>query len=189
MNKDKLKAMLFPLIALGVIILDLVTKYFVKKNLPYGQPVEVWGNFLRYTFIYNKGVTFGMFSKIDSNIIPFLLAGLALVGMGVVIYFYINIKKFLKPGKPQTIGMIAAMFVVGGFGNTIDRLFMFNPEGVYAVVDFLDVGIKNVRWYIFNVADMFTVVGAITLGILFIFFENKTKKDEEKQKNIEEQQE
>lgn len=185
MNKDKLKLLLFPLIAVGVMILDLVSKYFVKLNIPYGQPVEVWGNFLRYTFIYNRGVTFGMFSKIDSNAIPFILSGLALVGVGVVIYFYINIKKFLKPGRPQTFGMIAAMFIVGGFSNTIDRLFMFNPEGVLAVVDFIDVGIKQTRWYIFNVADMFTVVGAITLGILFIFFENKEKKEVEDNKEQE----
>lgn len=184
MSKEKLRMMLFPLIAIGVVILDLVSKYFVKQKLPLGKPVEIWGNFLRFTFVYNKGITFGMFNNPNTNstVMLILLTVLALSALSLVVYFYLNITKFLKDGKPQTIGMVALMAIVGGaLGNIIDRLFLFNLPGMNAVVDFVDVGIKNTRWYVFNVADSFVVVGAIVLGILFIFFEKKEKKAKEKE--------
>ena len=52
----------------------------------------------------------------------------------------------------------------GAIGNFIDRfLTVVNCNGYNGVVDFIDIGVYNYRWYTFNVADL-----AITIG-LFIY--------------------
>lgn len=53
------------------------------------------------------------------------------------------------------------MVAAGAVGNLLDRI-----RSVRGVVDFLDVGIGDSRFYTFNVADSFVTVGAILLAIL-----------------------
>jgi signal peptidase II len=66
------------------------------------------------------------------------------------------------------------MFVAGGaLGNIPDRLFLFNGDGHLTVLDFIDMGIGNVRWFVYNIADASVVVGSIGLAILFLLFEIK----------------
>jgi signal peptidase II len=176
MKKFSAKELIFPVIALCITAFDLFTKFLVLQNLPLMYPVEVIGNFARFTFVYNTGITFGMFSGIDASFMPILLSALALLALGVVFYFYFNVTKFIRDGKPQIWGKVSLMFIVGGaLGNIIDRLFFFNQDGVMAVVDFIDIGIGNHRWYTFNVADSFVVIGAIILAVIFLFFEKKQK--------------
>ena len=55
------------------------------------------------------------------------------------------------------LGLIAS----GAVGNLIDRV-----RSVRGVVDFLDVGLADSRFYTFNVADSFVTVGAVLLAIL-----------------------
>ena len=56
---------------------------------------------------------------------------------------------------------VAAIALVtgGAIGNLIDRVR--SPLGV---VDFIDVGLRDVRWPTFNVADMAVSVGAFLLA-------------------------
>jgi signal peptidase II len=51
------------------------------------------------------------------------------------------------------------MLLGGTLGNLVDRL----RQG--RVVDFIDIGIGDVRWWSFNVADSSFVVGVIILAI------------------------
>ena len=61
------------------------------------------------------------------------------------------------------------LILSGGIGNLIDRLF----RG--AVVDFIDVGYKEVyRWPAFNVADSCVCIG-VTLFVITLLFFNKKK--------------
>jgi signal peptidase II len=55
----------------------------------------------------------------------------------------------------------AICLVTGGaIGNVIDRIR--SPRGV---VDFFDFGIGNLRWPVFNIADIAVTCGAILLAI------------------------
>jgi signal peptidase II len=47
----------------------------------------------------------------------------------------------------------------GALGNLVDRV-----RGPQGVVDFLDIGIGDLRWPTFNVADMAVSTGAILLA-------------------------
>lgn len=61
-----------------------------------------------------------------------------------------------------------AAIVGGGIGNLIDRV----ARGY--VVDFIDF--RLIHFAIFNVADIFVVVGVILLLIYLLFFESKRAK-------------
>jgi len=55
--------------------------------------------------------------------------------------------------------VIGVALVAGGaLGNLIDRV-----RSSAGVVDFIDVGVSNVRFWTFNVADMGITIGAILL--------------------------
>ena len=45
----------------------------------------------------------------------------------------------------------------GSLGNIFDRLYYS------AVVDFIDIHINNIHWFIFNFADIFITIGVILL--------------------------
>ena len=60
-----------------------------------------------------------------------------------------------------TLPVPAGLIASGAVGNLIDRI-----RSVRGVVDFLDVGLADSRFYTFNVADSFVTVGAVLLAIL-----------------------
>jgi signal peptidase II len=59
--------------------------------------------------------------------------------------------------------IVFGMLLGGAVGNLLDRLRLGH------VVDFIDVGIGNVRWWSFNVADSSFVVGVILLALYLSF--------------------
>jgi signal peptidase II len=173
---QRYRILAYSLIAVAAAALDLISKYLVVTNLHQGNPVNIIGDFLRFTFIWNPGITFGFLSGAGGTKqwVPFLLIAFATAALVLVIFLFFRIPRYLKPGWPVTTAKVAAMMVSGGAaGNITDRLI----RG--AVVDFIDVGIGHLRWYIFNVADCFVVVGAIVLFLLFFFFEKKPEKASE----------
>jgi signal peptidase II len=181
-NKFEWKNIIMPAIAVFAAAADLITKYLVVLNLTYHQPVRFLGDVWRWTYTHNTGITFGMLSNLDAAWRPVILVITALIALGVVIYFYRNLSKYIKDGGPQDFGRVALMAIIGGaFGNIIDRAY----NGF--VVDFIDWGLNDqIRWYTFNVGDACIVCGSITLAILFLFFEKKQrdKKPDIKQETV-----
>ncbi|MCX8029629.1 MAG: signal peptidase II [Brevinematales bacterium] len=147
-------------IVLAVVVIDQITKYISRTFLEYGKPLNVIGDFLKFTLVFNKGVSFGILNSSEATIIhsilPFIVVGIIIF----LVYIYISISKdvdvslipFLKVGFGLVWG--------GAIGNLIDRIFFSY------VTDFIDVGIGNIwRFYIFNIAD-----SCITIGTLIIIF-------------------
>jgi len=67
---------------------------------------------------------------------------------------------------------MSLIFILGGaVGNLYDRV-LFS-----AVPDFLDFHIRDIHWFIFNIADIFISVGVILL-IFIDLFGNKEKENE-----------
>lgn len=148
-----------------LILLDQGTKMLALESLkPIGSMAAVPG-LLDFTFVENRGVAFGMFSGQRWLI-------LALTGaiIGVLVYYY----KKLPAGKEyRWVRCALVMIVSGAVGNIIDRIF----RGY--VVDFLEFAF--VDWYVFNVADIFVVLGVIWLMLLMLFV-IKDEPAEEKEK-------
>jgi signal peptidase II len=135
-----------------VLLVDLITKLIVQQVLPPYRPIPVLGEFFRLTYIYNPGAAFGLHVGGASR---FIFLGLALIAV-VVLFFMVR-----STPREDRMRLWAISLVTGGaIGNVIDRIR--SPRGV---VDFLDFGIGDLRWPVFNVADIAVTCGAILLAI------------------------
>lgn len=156
---------LIPAIAAVILIgLDQATKYMALVNLkPIGSMVVV-DKFLDLTFVENRGVAFGMFSGQRWFIL--LLTGVITV---VLVYYYM---KLPKTREYKFVRMSMVLIFAGAIGNMIDRVY----RGY--VVDFFEF--TFFQWPVFNVADIYVVIGVLILAFLILFVikdpeENKKK--------------
>ena len=135
-----------------VVALDVVTKFLAVANLsPQHIPHEVIGNHLRLTLVYNPGAAFGLHLGGYSRWIFMALTVGALIVLG---------RLYQATRQGGLVRTLALALVCGGaVGNLIDRVR--SPMGV---VDFIDVGLRDMRWPTFNVADMAVSVGAFLLA-------------------------
>uniref|UniRef100_A0A7C6A999 Lipoprotein signal peptidase n=1 Tax=candidate division WOR-3 bacterium TaxID=2052148 RepID=A0A7C6A999_UNCW3 len=142
---------LFILVSALALFFDQLTKYLVQSVLNPYQIQPLIGDFLRISLIYNPGGIFGI--RIFSDASYYLMP---LIGIAIVIFFAIRGKSFFY--------LVAYALILGGaLGNLFDRIRMGK------VIDFIDIGIKNLRWYTFNLADAYIVVGIIMLLAVEIF--------------------
>jgi len=143
---------LFLIIVAFVVVLDQISKLWVRSNLELFQTVPIIGC-LSLTYVRNTGSAFGLFANQ-----AFLLALVAIVGLVAVLLLY----RYLSRSNILSISALGLIFG-GAMGNLIDRLrFGY-------VTDFVDVSLwRDFHWPAFNVADSAITVGSIML-IIFIF--------------------
>ena len=145
------EAIFWPVVA-AVVAIDQVTKAAAAETLiPRGVPHAVWGDWLRLTLVYNPGAAFGL------NLGPYSRWIFLVLTLGALVILW---RLFRATAAGDLARTIAVSLVCGGaVGNLIDRIR--SPMGV---VDFLDVGIRDMRWPTFNVADMAVSTGAFLLA-------------------------
>lgn len=146
-------------LALLIALADQISKILIRQYLLPGDSIEVLGDFVRFTFVYNQGGAFGI--KLGNIIFYSVMSFAAAV---IIIVYMIKTKNTNK-----IVMAILAMVVGGAVGNFIDRV------AYGQVVDFIDVNIPDIRipaisyfggfelfrWYIFNIADMALTVGLV----------------------------
>jgi len=137
------------LTAAGVLVLDQATKRLVARFMAPGESLRILGDALRLTYVRNDGIAFGLHVGRGPAFNVLSVAACAAVA------FYLW--KVRREGAWLRAGL--SLILGGAIGNLADRL----TAG--SVVDFIDAGVRTVRWPVFNVADSAVVVGA---GILFI---------------------
>lgn len=141
----------WPVIA-TVVLSDIVTKWIAVRDLyPRGVPREVFGEVVRLTLVYNRGAAFGLNVGEYSRWIFLVLTIAALV---ILAQLY-----RATPARDIARTLAIALVSGGAVGNLIDRI-----RGPQGVVDFIDIGIGDMRWPTFNVADMAVSTGAILLA-------------------------
>jgi signal peptidase II len=134
------------------VILDVITKLAAEAFLRMPHvPHRIIGNVVRFTLAYNPGAAFSMSLGAASRIVFGTFALVALV---------ILWRLYRGSGPGERLKVLALGLAWGGAaGNLIDRVR--SPLGV---VDFIDIGVGNVRFWTFNVADSAVTVGAVLLG-------------------------
>ncbi len=138
---------------IGVILVaDIITKRIAVEHLmPRRVPHEVIGDWLRWTLVYNPGAAFGLHLGPYSR---WIFTALTLVALVILWQLF----RQTTPGdKPRLLAL--ALVTGGAVGNLLDRL-----RGAAGVVDFIDVGIGDMRWPTFNIADMAVSTGAFLLA-------------------------
>ena len=150
------------LIALGVIIIDQVSKYVVMHYILSEYVALVVAPFFAVVRAWNTGVSFSMFNNFGIKGV-YILSGVALIIVALLL-------KWLKSEKSRLV-QIALGFIIGGaLGNVIDRIHLG------AVFDFLDFYVGDHHWPAFNMADSFICVGAALIIIHSLFFIKKREK-------------
>ena len=149
--------MLYEIIILLLIGLDQLSKIWAINDLKAIGSIPIIQNVFHLTYVENRGAAFGM---LENNQIIFVIVALAASIFGL---YYLHTKKINVIGKTGII-----LIISGAIGNAIDRLRLG------FVVDYFDF---RIIWeYVFNIADVFVVVGTILLCIYIIFYEEKSNK-------------
>ena len=133
-------------LAVIVIVLDRWTKHWASTRLPFGQPMQVVGDYLRFTYTRNSGVAFGIGQGTGFPYYVF-----SLVAIVAILWMFLRGRVGHDPVRVTALTLILS----GAVGNLVDRV----ASG--EVVDFIEVGIPQWHWPIFNVAD-----SAVTVGVL-----------------------
>jgi signal peptidase II len=123
-----LRKKLLPLVlTASVVLVDQVVKWVVSRTLSYGRPVEVLGDFLRFTLVQNPALSFSIGRGFGETGRIILTMVLPMLVIGFVLYYFLA-------GKDVTQGQrwILAAIMGGGLGNQVDRYF--RPAGV---IDFI----------------------------------------------------
>ncbi|MDK2917751.1 MAG: signal peptidase [Candidatus Petromonas sp.] len=145
--------MIYFLIIAIIVVFDQATKYLADLYL---KPIDTYPlveNVFHLTYRRNTGAAF----SILRNKQTFLIILTAIVVLVLIIYLIKIIKE-----KDLVLLKIPLSFIIGGaIGNLIDRIRLDY------VIDFFDFTLIN--YPVFNVADVFIVLGSIILAYAVIF--------------------
>jgi len=153
MEKKILKknGLIFFLVSLSIVLLDQITKFFIRNSMSIGESIPVIKNIFHITYVTNVGASFGiMQGKIT------LLIWLSIIVIGIILFYYDKIQ------EKKSLQIFFGLILGGTLSNLIDRLlFGF-------VIDFFDFRI----WPVFNIGDSCICIGMVFLMIYFIRKEN-----------------
>ena len=151
--QGKWRNMVFGCVGLLVILVDQLSKTWIRDNLAWGQSTFDAG-FFQILHVHNTGAAFGIFKGYSLALIIVDIIGIIVI---LLLVFVLRSRwSFL-----DSIPVLSAIgLVIGGtIGNLIDRLY----QGY--VTDFLDFKV----WPVFNVADSAVTVGVIIIAYCLIF--------------------
>lgn len=138
-------------IAAAIVAADFVSKNMAVEALsPMHVPHPIIGNTVRFTLAYNPGAAFGMHLGPASR---WIFGVLSVVIVAVLLRATADLTRLSR------LAAIGVPIVIGGaVGNLLDRIR--HRDGV---VDFIDVGVGDVRFWTFNIADSAVTIGAVCL--------------------------
>lgn len=140
------------LVSGAVIMLDQLTKWYVRQAMPLYGSIPVIDGFFSITHARNPGGAFSLLAGLSHGIrVPFFFLASA-TAIGVLIYFLRQI-----PADQRWLLFAVAGVLGGALGNLIDRVAFGQ------VTDFLLVYWRQYQWPAFNVADSFITIGVTIL--------------------------
>ncbi len=147
--------MLYALLVLILVALDQVVKYLVVANIPLGEHVPFLPYIMDLTYVQNTGAAFSIFS--EHTWILTMISLVVSVILAVALW-----KGFFR----HPLGRLSlTLLLAGAIGNLIDRVRL------QYVVDMFHVLFMN--FAVFNVADVFVVVGGIAAALYYMFLADR----------------
>ncbi|MGH7538764.1 MAG: signal peptidase II [Gemmatimonadales bacterium] len=148
-----LKARRFWPLLLVLVLSDCATKRLAQARLvPAHVPHRVAGDVVRLTLTYNRGAAFGIDAGPRGRWVLAALSLVVLLGLSVM----------YRRAEARDLQLVTALALLAGgaVGNLLDRVR--SPRGV---VDFIDLGIGDARFWTFNLADVGISIGAVLLAL------------------------
>ncbi len=160
-----------------IVVVDQISKLLVKGfSIPalglshsghtIGTSFPIIGDLVRFTYIENAGIEFGI------DVGGKLFLTLFTLAASIAIFWYL----LKSRDEPLVLRFGLALVLGGAIGNLIDRMFygvLYGEAPLFhgRVVDFVDVDFFNIslfgyelhRWPVFNVADASVSVGVVVL--------------------------
>jgi len=143
-----------------LVTIDQLVKLNVIKNI-YNTSTTVIDEVLNLTYIENTGGAFGI---ANNNTIMFVI-------INIIVITIISKIIILKRNEISTKILIGlGLILAGGIGNLIDRIF----RGF--VVDYIDFN-PIIKYPVFNIADIYVVLGCMIIVINIIIGMIKKEND------------
>ncbi|MDO4224341.1 MAG: lipoprotein signal peptidase [Bergeyella zoohelcum] len=107
------------LVTLFVLLIDQISKIYIKTHFHYGESVSVFGlDWFRLTFVENPGMAYGM--QFGGLLGKYALVILRICLIGGMVYTF---NKWIKDGRTTNYLLIPmAMIFAGAIGNLIDGM-------------------------------------------------------------------
>ena len=155
---------MYVLLILVLIAADQASKIAVQQMLSGKPSLPIIPGIFHLTYVENRGAAFGLME--GKQIFFAVVAALVIIAGLICIY---------KKSYGKLVNISISMVIAGAVGNLIDRLKLGY------VVDFLDF---RIVWnYVFNVADVFVIVGTFLLCVSMIASDVKeSRKDKNKKR-------
>jgi signal peptidase II len=152
-------------VAAVIVALDRWTKRWASAALPFDRPVQVVGDYLRLTYTRNSGVAFGIGQGTGFPYYVFSLVAIVVIG-----WMFLRDHGRAAAQAAGSVGQSGerlgplrrfalALILGGAIGNLVDRV----TSG--EVVDFIELGIPQWHWPVFNLAD-----SAVSVGVVLFAF-------------------
>jgi signal peptidase II len=140
---------------------DLIVKQLVFQTLRGSRDVVVIPGFWSFRYTINHNLGFSLLRFLDNLLAPqqkyIMLLCIQALATGAVLAFALLVKRWKH---------ILPLFLItcGGMGNFLDRLI----HG--GVVDYILWYYGDFSWPIFNLADVYSVIGIILFIVILYFF-------------------
>lgn len=137
----------------SILVVDQVSKFWVKLNMTLGQSYNVIGDWFRIHFTENNGMAFGLqfggeYGKL----------GLSVFRIVAVIFIGFYIASLIKKKMPAGLVLGISLIMAGAIGNIIDSAFyglIFSESGYATPATFLPTDGGYASFLHGRVVDMF----------------------------------
>ena len=152
LNPTRKARWFWPVLA-TLVLTDCSSKELVVAELAGSPgPHPLLGEWVRLTLAYNAGaamdLSFGSASRLG-------FSAVAVAALAVLLVLY-------RRTRPDAVLRAGALALVAGgaLGNLLDRL-----HSARGVVDWIDIGVGDIRFWTFNFPDVGVTAGAILLAV------------------------
>ncbi len=156
------------LISAAVILLDRISKEWVRVHIAVGHAIVVIPRVFRITHVFNEGAAFSLFADTATpQRVRWALVAFSLAASVAILVVLVRLSR-----RFTLTSLSLAMILGGALGNAWDRL------RYGSVIDFIEVHIVRYHWPDFNLADSAIVIGACLLFLDTLLPDNTPATDE-----------
>jgi len=143
-------------VAVIALIVDQASKFWLLSglHLDLQAPIAV-APFVDLVLTWNTGISYGLFPQ-QGPIGPWALLAFKIAA---VVFLW----AWLSRAQSQLTALALGLIIGGAVGNAVDRLHW--PGVMDFVLLHAEIAGRNLRWYVFNLADVAIVTGVV--GLLY----------------------
>lgn len=149
--------MLYYLIAICLVVVDQLVKWWVRSAIPLGESIPFIPYVMDLAYVRNTGAAFSIFSTHTWL--------LTLISLGGSVLLAVLLWKNYFPGWVGKLSL--SLVLAGAVGNLIDRAFLGYVTDMFQTT--------FIHFAVFNVADICVVCGGFLMAVYALFFWDKDK--------------